>query len=262
MIKKYIKGKLIEYSSLLEALNLELAQLESAYPKVQIEGQKRRNPVISVIGAGGKTTTITRLAFEYRKRHIPVIVTTTTHMKIEDAPWFLLEPSIEKAVEVLNQEGMVWAGIPTEDGKMKAPPDWFLAQLLQCGCPVLIEADGAKRLPMKAPAEHEPVLLKETTHVLNICGLDAVGSPFQEVCFRPALAAGILGKQITDRVCPEDILNLALSAKAGKKGITPDMKYSIILNKADTREREHMAATICSQAVMQGMAELLVTALQ
>lgn len=243
MIKKYNEGKLAECTSLIEELHIE-----------------RKNPVISITGAGGKTTTVSRLAGEYRKRHIPVIVTTTTHMLIEAAPWFVLEPSMDQALEVLDREGMVWLGIPAQGGKMKAPPESFFKQLLQTGYPVLIEADGAKRLPLKAPAEHEPVILKETTHVLYICGLDAVGQSIQDVCFRPELAAGILGKRITDPVRPEDILNLALSPAGGRKGILPAMKYHMILNKADTREREQTAKDICTLAAMRGMTDILVTA--
>lgn len=243
MIKKYKDGKFAEYPSLFEALHLE-----------------GKTPILSVVGAGGKTTTITALAREYQKRHIPVVVTTTTHMKIEEAPWFVLKPDKEKVKEVLDLEGMAWVGIPDKDGKMKAPTGQFLEQLIQWGVPVLIEADGSKRLPLKAPAAYEPVLLKETTHVLSLYGLDAVGRSIEEVCFRPELAAGLLKKRVTDLVCPGDILSLAMSTKSGKKGILPTMEYIMILNKADTREREHFAAKICTQAAMQGMSDILVTA--
>ena len=40
---------------------------------------------------------------------------------------------------------------------------------------VLIEADGARRLPLKVPAEHEPVIPEMTTHVLSVYGLDSIG---------------------------------------------------------------------------------------
>ena len=36
-------------------------------------------PVVSAVGAGGKTTTLRRLADEYVQPGVPVIVTTTTH---------------------------------------------------------------------------------------------------------------------------------------------------------------------------------------
>ena len=58
-------------------------------------------PVVSAVGAGGKTTTLRRLADEYVQSGIPVIVTTTTHMAAGDKPWFLTEPSVEKIEGVL-----------------------------------------------------------------------------------------------------------------------------------------------------------------
>ena len=54
------------------------------------------SPVISAVGAGGKTSSIRCLAQEYVERGQRVIVLTTTHMTAEDRPWFLLEPSEEK----------------------------------------------------------------------------------------------------------------------------------------------------------------------
>lgn len=54
---------------------------------------------------------------------------------------------------------------------------------------VLLEADGAKRMPCKVPAAHEPVLLPESDIVLTVAGLSALGRPLREVCFgwsRPA----------------------------------------------------------------------------
>lgn len=106
MIKTYHSGTLTDGSSLLEALG--------------IEPEKRT--VISVVGAGGKTTLIKRMAEEFRNRKIPVIVTTTTHMMAENNPWLLLEPSLETAKSILEREGTVWLGQPDQNGKMKAPP--------------------------------------------------------------------------------------------------------------------------------------------
>ena len=40
---------------------------------------------------------------------------------------------------------------------------------------VLVEADGAKRFPLKAPAAHEPVIPDETRLVIAVAGLSGVG---------------------------------------------------------------------------------------
>ncbi len=244
MVKRYLAGILKEQPSLLHALG--------------IEGLK--SPVVSVVGAGGKTTLIRQAAEEYRRKGIPVIVTTTTHMMAEDHPWFLLSPSMDKMMEILAREGMVWVGCPDKERKMGSPSMEFLHQILALGCPVLIEADGSRRLPLKVPASHEPVLLPETSHVVNVYGLDALGNSFENVCFRADIALNLLRKRETDLVSEEDIAKLALNSLAGRKGITSSMSYQIVLNKADTPDREAAALTICRLAEKQGHVSLTVAA--
>lgn len=72
---------------------------------------------------------------------------------------------------------------------------------------VLLEADGAKRHPCKAPAAHEPVLLRSSDIVLAAAGLSAMGKPLQDVCFRLEAACALLA------VPPETPLTPALLAK-------------------------------------------------
>ena len=244
MIKSYLEGVLKDQPSLLCALGLEAI----------------KNPVVSVVGAGGKTTTIKRAAEEYRRKGIPVIVTTTTHMMAENQPWFLLTSSLDEVREILKREGMVWVGRQNESGKMRAPSSELMHQLLNLGCPVLIEADGARHLPLKIPADHEPVILSETTHVVNVYGLDALGKTFEEICFRSDIATRLLRKKETDLVTEKDIVRLAFNNLAGQKGITSSMSYQVVLNKADTPKREEAALTICRLSEEIGKMKLTVTA--
>lgn len=77
MIYIYSGKRLHEADSLTQALKLEKENL------------RERCPVISTVGAGGKTTTLHRLADEYVCVGVPVLVTTTTHIMKEDREWFL-----------------------------------------------------------------------------------------------------------------------------------------------------------------------------
>ena len=70
----------------------------------------RVGEVISVVGAGGKTTTIRRLAEEAVKQKRTVAVTTTTKMKKE--PQFVLTADVEKIQRKWEEEGQVWFGTP------------------------------------------------------------------------------------------------------------------------------------------------------
>ena len=89
MILRYEHGKLVEQRTYREALQLE----------------DNVSPVISIVGAGGKTTTIHQIAQEYVKADIPVIVTTTTHMRIEEEPYFLLEEEMLQKYRGVEETG-------------------------------------------------------------------------------------------------------------------------------------------------------------
>ena len=229
MIYSFRDGRLCEVSSLRQAAGL------TGIP----------SPVVSAAGAGGKTSSIRRLAQEYIESGQRVIVTTTTHMMVEDRPWFLLEPSAEKMGELLAAYGQAWVGTPAPGGKIQGVPCEFLDKIWKMGLPVLIEADGARKLPLKVPGEQEPVIRPETTHVLSVYGLDAVGQRIEDVCFRPDRAAELLDKKITERVTAEDIAFLAASDRAGRKGCPPEAVYTVVLNKADDRKRRECALEIC-----------------
>ena len=172
MIEKYREDTLKEIPSLIRAFGLE--------------GYK--SPVLSAVGGGGKTTTLHRLADEYVKAGEKVVVTTTTHIFKESSPWFLEEPSLDEIRKCMDKYGQVWAGMSYHNGRLKGLPEEMLEQILGWNVPVLIEADGARRKPVKVPASHEPVIPGETTHVVSVYGMDCIGRQIGEICFRPELA--------------------------------------------------------------------------
>ena len=216
-------------------------------------------PIISVIGAGGKTTTIRRMTEEFAQLKRKVIVTTTTHMRVEEDPCFLTIPSLDRLQELLHKYEKVYVGSPADDGKMKCVSPSFLKRVLAQELPLLIEADGAKGMPLKVPKEHEPVILPQTTHVLAVYGMDSIGKPLKEVCFRIDKAAELLKKGKAETVTPQDIAAIAASQRGGKKNCPPDAQYWVILNKAEGASRLEAAAQICQMLFEKGINNILVT---
>ena len=245
MVAEVIEGKLKVSSSLMEALSLE----------------RQGKPRIAAVGGGGKTTLLKRLAKEYQASGAKPAVITTTHMKAEDFPGFLIGPSVEEILETRERVGCVFAGAGAGEGKIKILPKAVLERVLELPGPVLIEADGARRLPVKIPAEHEPVLLPQVTCVLSVYGLDAVGRRISEVCFR---AEDFLQKDAGDILEPKDIAMLAVSDRAGRKGIAGSMEYMVVLNKADTDRRQETAVDIWREIKNRkcGNTKVLVTSMQ
>ena len=217
MILKKEESSYRAFPSIIEALGLE----------------DRRDVRLCAAGAGGKTTLLKRLAAEYKERGIPVAVTTTTRMYAEEEPRFLLEPSPVKMGEILEREGVVFLGRKDRDGKMKAPEKEWMKDILALPFPVLVEADGSRRLPLKAPGEREPVFPEETTHVVYVYGMGALGRSLGEVCFRPERVAAILGRSVEGLVREEDIALLAGHPLGGRKGVREAWHFTVALTQAD-----------------------------
>lgn len=235
-------------------------QVKTSFSEIlDLTGSRR---ILSVTGAGGKTTTIRRLAEECVKLGLRTAVTTTTHMKKEAD--FLTDPSFEKLRADICRKKIVWFGASVpETGKIGRMPEAFLEQIVSdetltdiC----LIEADGAKGMPCKAPAEWEPVISGSSTDVLAVYGIDAVGCAFQDVAFRLKNVLAIVNKKPLDLIQPDDIAKLGASSQGGRKCVSDAMKYWIVLNKADSYQRLHCAEEICRQLDRLGVRNIIVTA--
>ena len=104
--------------------------------------------VVSVIGSGGKTTLLSTLA---RELPGPVILCTTTHI-FPFSEYPLISGEDAGALNAaLARSRVVCLGQPGKDGKLTAPALSF-SLLLELASWVLVEADGSKRLPLKAHA--------------------------------------------------------------------------------------------------------------
>ena len=82
---------------------------------------------------------------------------------------------------------------------------------------LLIEADGSRGLPVKAPAGHEPVLTAGTELVIAILGLTGIGRPISAVCHRPERVCALLGVSPDAAVTPERAAALILSRDGLRK---------------------------------------------
>ena len=100
---------------------------------------------------------------------------------------------------------------------------------------LLIEADGAKCLPLKVPAGWEPVIPEMTDLVIGVIGLDCLGKKILDTCHRPELTAEFLGKDICEKVTEEDAAKIAASSSGLRKNVG-NREYRVLLNKTDVLE--------------------------
>ena len=145
--------------------------------------------IISIVGSGGKTTLLKKLAATYRAEGKRVFATTSTHMLIEED--MILTNDADTIIRALQEVGFVMAGVP--DGpKIKA----LSKETFDAVCPyadvVLVEADGSKCLPLKFPNATEPVIPENTDEIIVVCGLNSIGQKAKDVCHRLELVKSCL----------------------------------------------------------------------
>ena len=146
--------------------------------------------IIAVVGSGGKTTRIKKLASRYQNEGKTVLITTSTHMFIEDDT--LLTDDASTIIQALKETGRVMAGIP--DGpKIRALSRETFHSVCAYADVVLVEADGSKHMPLKYPNATEPVIPEGTDQILVVWGPHGLNRPAREVCHRLDLVTRCLG---------------------------------------------------------------------
>jgi molybdenum cofactor cytidylyltransferase len=200
-----------------------------------------RHETVALVGGGGKTTAMFRLAREVVDGGGCVVTTTTTHIfggQTALAPARVLEGEAtpERLAAALAAHGHVLVVGPTDPATNRAgglSRERFRA--LRRGVPgacVLNEADGSRTLPFKAPAAHEPVIPEETTMVLPIVGADIFGRPLAaEHVHRPELVAALAGAALGAPVTPEIVARVLAHPEGGRKGAPPGARVCVLINK-------------------------------
>lgn len=145
--------------------------------------------IISVVGSGGKTTLIKKLASRYRQEGKTVLITTSTHMFIEEDT--LLTDDAGTILDALKKTGYAMAGV-SGGNKINA----LSKETFDTVCPyadvVLVEADGSRMHPLKYPNAREPVIPENTDEIIVVCGLNAIGQKAKDVCHRLELVKACL----------------------------------------------------------------------
>ena len=200
--------------------------------EIQLPFLEEKGHIVSLVGGGGKTTLLHAMAAHCARKGWRVLVSTTTHIQRPEAPLLVQD---EWQLKALWAAGMyAVAGTPATDGKLTRPPQ--LERWMAQAEAVFLEADGAKHLPCKAPAAHEPVLLPQSDFVLAVAGLSAVGKPLQEVCFRLETACTLLGVPPETILTPELLAKLLADEQGGRKAVGARHFYAV-LNQADMPAR-------------------------
>jgi len=181
--------------------------------------------ITALVGGGGKTTLMYTLAEEL-KQSGKVIITTSTKIKQPEQYTTLLDPTREEIERALARESIVCVASQSENGKLSAPSISF-DELSEIADYVIVEADGAKRLPLKAHAAHEPVIPESAQRIIMVIGIDGIGKKISETCHRSELYAQRAGVSEDTVVTPELAAKVILAEGYGDR---------VYINKVESAE--------------------------
>jgi len=181
--------------------------------------------VTTVIGSGGKTSLMYKLAEELSENSKVIVCTTTQIFKPEHIIT-LISPNEEEIKKALENNNCICVGTQNEKGKL-AIPNLSLSLLLKHADYIIVEADGSKGLPLKAHAEYEPVIPIESVETIVVLGIKGIGKTIKDVCHRPQIYADILKTDINVLVTPE------MAAKVLKYEDYGDL---LIINQVEDKE--------------------------
>ena len=200
-----------------------------------------RPGVISVVGSGGKTSLLAALA-----RELPgtVVLTTTTHiLPFPDMP-LVTSADADDVRAALAGSRVACVGSRAEKNGKLVVPLLGIDALASLADYVLVEADGARRLPLKAHAPWEPVVPACSGRTILVLGASGLGHPVREKVHRPELFCELTG------CAPDDLATPELVARAANAEALADVA---LVNQADVApERARELAVLLATPALVG----------
>ena len=147
-------------------------------------------------------------------------------------------------------EAYILVGENVEGDKVAGVPPALIDELVALDQvdAILVEADGARMLPFKAPAAHEPVIPSSTTLLVPVVGISAIGLPLDEAhVHRPELVARLTGAQLGDLVTPALIAQVIVHPEGGLKGRPDGARVVVLLNQVESETQLDSARAIVGQ---------------
>ncbi len=228
--------------------NMDNVYLYSCKNSAELMDIDKKTYVISIVGAGGKTSLMYCLGEMYREKNMNVLMTTTTH--IYKPKRYSYASDKEQLEKIWSRGEIAVMGKPCEDNKLTRLDD--MEEYISMSDIAIVEADGAKGMPCKVPYDHEPVILEQSDMVIGVVGIDALDRPIKEACYGSKNAAELLDTDEDHILTEEDIANI-LSSEKGTMKNTGNKKYYAVINKCDTpklRERaRHIKAILEDKGV-------------
>jgi probable selenium-dependent hydroxylase accessory protein YqeC len=197
--------------------------------------------VVSIVGAGGKTSLMYRLVRELVAAGVPVIGTTTTRI-LEPADGTMPEVALgegnDSHIEVLRGlvegRGMALTGSGEKDGKIIGHSPDFVDTVRRAnpGWAIVAECDGARGKSLKVPEDHEPPLPSLTSVYIVVVGADCLGEQVSsEPVYNSRAVADVAGAAV-DALLDDQLVAATVLSPASYMGRRPPgARMFVLVNK-------------------------------
>ncbi len=223
---------------------------------LEVLNKKDSNEIITIIGSGGKTSTLYRLGEEIYNRGFSALLTTTTSMRIPKNSKHIrviVESDIKALYEHLKQLNVkyqIFAGkyfVENEEKVKGYKPEeliWLNKKVEKIK--MVVEGDGSKGKSLKIPAIWEPVVPESTDITIVVIGWDIIGKPIDEKWIHRYYLLKedhFLGNNdiLNNYVNELMILNLLENPLGLLKGIPSSSSVVLLINKVITTEDQKYA---------------------
>lgn len=201
--------------------------------------------VVSVVGAGGKKTTLYNLAPALER----AIVTATVRIPPFENRVAELAVTKDPIEAVRNVDRWPLGLVPARDADRERylgyDTETIDALAETTDVPILIKADGARTRWLKAPDAEEPQIPTASDLVIPIASAKAVGKPLDsEFVHRPERVAALTGRSVGEEISVDDVVTVLSHDRGGLKSIPEDARVVPLINMVDDASLERTARDI------------------
>jgi probable selenium-dependent hydroxylase accessory protein YqeC len=233
--------------------------MDEARAQDLLEALAAQRGMVCAVGAGGKKSTLYRLAEAHRTLGSARVGLTATVMMAPPPASLVGLPLIASDDALIRQlpplasrrRLVAYARSSSKPGRLGGVAPELVADLhRRCGFTVtLVKADGARMRLIKAPAEDEPVLPPGATTVLPIVSAQALGRPLSPaIAHRLERVAAITGAVPGELLAPAHVARLMV-AEAGALQNARDAAVVPIINMVDDDRARDVARTAAHEAL-------------
>lgn len=204
----------------------------------------RPGEVVAFVGAGGKTSAMFRLAAELAERGLRVLTTTTTRIGQDELSLAPAHVALGDRLRVprslaglleAHRHVFIYTRLEEKHKVRGITPAWLDEHIAHEPFldVLLVEADGSRRLPLKAPLPHEPVIPTSARIIVPVVGLDVLGQPLdEEHIYGAEQIHNLLGHPRGAPVTPALVAAALLHPRIALKNVPPASRVAPLLNKA------------------------------